>query len=69
MHLNANQAVVLGLPETQWTIHVNAGGHFEARPTLVLQPLCWACGKPGPGLASTADGRRVHRWPCRDRLR
>lgn len=32
-------------------------------------PRCEVCGRGGPGLTELPDGRPVHRWPCRDRLR
>lgn len=31
-------------------------------------PECYVCERSGPGLTVTADGRPVHRWPCRERM-
>jgi hypothetical protein len=30
---------------------------------------CYVCQKGQPGLSELPDGRFVHRWPCRDRVR
>jgi hypothetical protein len=38
------------------------------RPRLA-RPRCVVCSRGGPGMLELADGRMVHRWPCRERMR
>lgn len=63
--INRLRAISLHLDELRATY-----GELEGQQELLFGEWarCCACRRPGPGLTWTADGRPVHRWPCRDRM-
>lgn len=39
------------------------------RVTITYGPFCCVCDLAGSGMTELPDGRHVHRWPCRERVR
>lgn len=63
--INANASTT---NQTRWTLPLRRERQVR-EPRYPSAPRCEVCGRGGPGLTELPDGRPVHRWPCRDRLR
>lgn len=65
--INANASVSDATSWTGLNVHALKPVHGRRKALRFFDP-CWVCGGSGPGITELPDGRRVHRWPCRDRV-